>query len=105
MEMVNHPKHYQREGRKECIEEISDCGEDLAIIFCITNAYKYVYRAGLKDSEDVDMQKAVWYINKAGEYSTFHILIELSSALRDLFDKVTSEIDWYYGTKSKEDSL
>lgn len=68
MEYVNHPKHYQREGRKECIVEMQDkFGSYITIIFDLTNAYKYLYRAGCKDgnSKDQDIAKAKWYYTHA----------------------------------------
>lgn len=69
-EMVNHPEHYQREGRKECIEEMLGIyGKYKVIAFCELNAYKYDYRRGLKDgnSEEQDRLKAKWYRDKAEE--------------------------------------
>lgn len=66
MEYVNHPEHYQKAGRKECIEEMIDLyGRNVTAIFCLTNAYKYLYRAGQKEnnSEQQDIQKARWYFN------------------------------------------
>lgn len=65
-EKINHPSHYQREGRRECIEEIQDkYGIFITHIFCLTNAYKYLYRAGEKEgnSAEQDIAKAKWYFN------------------------------------------
>ena len=61
---VNHPSHYKIAGRKECIEEIADYGQTVLSIFCLTNAYKYLYRAGLKDgnTKEQDLAKAEWYL-------------------------------------------
>lgn len=64
IENVNHPSHYQREGKKECIEEIREkYGDYITCIFCLTNAYKYLYRAGAKEgnSAEQDIAKAKWY--------------------------------------------
>ena len=66
--MVNHPQHYSKEGRKECIEEMRELfGGFITAVFCLMNAYKYLYRAGEKEgnSESQDMQKAKWYYNYA----------------------------------------
>lgn len=66
MENVNHPLHYQKEGRKECIVEMRErFGENTVATFCLTNAYKYLYRAGDKDgnSKEQDIAKAKWYFN------------------------------------------
>ena len=63
---VDHPSHYQREGRKECIVEMEEkFGRRITAIFCLTNAYKYLYRAGEKEgnSKEQDMAKAKWYFN------------------------------------------
>lgn len=67
-EQVNHPSHYKKEGRKECIEEMIDrFGEKAVYIWCVLNAYKYRYRKGTKEGnpEEQDEKKAVWYLNKA----------------------------------------
>lgn len=64
MEKVNHPDHYNIPGKKECIEQMrEDCGDLAVIIFCLTNAYKYLYRAGAKEgnSKEQDIAKAKWY--------------------------------------------
>ena len=48
-EMVSHPSHYNKAGRKECIVEMEEkYGGEITAIFCLTNAYKYLYRAGEK---------------------------------------------------------
>lgn len=63
---INHPSHYQKEGRKECIEEmLENYGNYITASFCLTNAYKYLYRAGEKEDNSVeqDMKKAKWYFN------------------------------------------
>lgn len=70
MEMVNHPQHYKRAGRKECIDEMTEVfGIEKVITFCELNSYKYYYRRGLKEgnSEDQDKKKAEWYKHKAEE--------------------------------------
>lgn len=65
MEKVNHPKHYNSHPSGiECIE--------IARHYCfsIGNAFKYLWRAGLKkdsglkdiDKEIEDLEKAIWYI-------------------------------------------
>lgn len=68
MEYVNHPDHYQKEGRKECIVEMQDrFGSYITIIFDLTNSYKYLYRAGLKENNSIEQEiaKARWYYNHA----------------------------------------
>ena len=56
---VNHPKHYCSDPSGiECIEITKHRN------FCIGNAIKYLWRAGLKNesTEIEDLEKAVWYI-------------------------------------------
>ena len=57
---VNHPKHYTSDpSGVECIQITRHRN------FNIGNAIKYLWRAGLKESNsDVqDLEKAIWYIN------------------------------------------
>jgi hypothetical protein len=61
---VNHPAHYNMDpSGVECIEVARYLGFDVG------NAYKYVMRAGIKDSkgdplaaEIKDLKKAIWYL-------------------------------------------
>jgi len=56
---VNHPKHYTKhESRIECIQVTE------AMNFCLGNAVKYIWRAGLKGNAVEDLKKASWYINR-----------------------------------------
>lgn len=67
MEAVNHPSHYNKPGRKECIEEMIDLyGLDAVITFCTLNSYKYLYRHDLKNGQE-DLDKAKWYETKGLE--------------------------------------
>lgn len=67
-DQVNHPAHYNVQGRKECIEEMIEKYGPLAVYnFCMCNAYKYSYRAGYKDDKEQDLKKAEWYIKKGVE--------------------------------------
>lgn len=68
-EQVNHPAHYQKNGR-ECIDAmIDEFGAKAVVDFCVCNAFKYRWRAGLKEgnSKEQDLKKANWYIDKAEE--------------------------------------
>ena len=61
MDKVNHPKHYtSHPSGIECIDIVEHHD------FCIGNAIKYLWRAGLKDGNaDVeDLKKAIWYIER-----------------------------------------
>lgn len=67
-----HPSHYNKEGRKECWEEMEEIfGKAFVVGFCIGSAYKYLYRKGEKDgnSEEQDIAKIKNYMVKA------HILL------------------------------
>ena len=60
VEKVNHPRHYNRHPSGiECIEIVRHMN------FNLGNAVKYIWRAGLKDTdaEIQDLEKAVWYLN------------------------------------------
>lgn len=59
-DMVNHPTHYASDpSGVECIEITRHRN------FNIGNAIKYLWRAGLKDSNKTieDLEKAIFYIN------------------------------------------
>jgi len=57
---VNHPPHYtSHPSGIECIQVTEHYN------FCIGNAIKYLWRAGLKsDDPTQDLRKAVWYIER-----------------------------------------
>lgn len=58
-EAVNHPAHYQ--GKHECIEVMRHMFGDSAVrAFCKCNAYKYRFRAAMKNGDE-DVLKAEWY--------------------------------------------
>lgn len=67
VDMVNHPPHYTSDpSGVECIEITQHRN------FCVGNAIKYLWRAGLKDDGNgeiqaktiEDLKKAVFYINQ-----------------------------------------
>ena len=69
-EMVSHPSHYNLAGRKECIVEMEEkYGPGYTSVFCLTNAYKYLYRAGNKFGNPAmqDTEKAKWYFDYANK--------------------------------------
>lgn len=69
-EMVSHPSHYNQNGRKECIVEMEEkYGPEVTAIFCLTNACKYLYRAGNKADNPMeqDKNKAKWYYGYANK--------------------------------------
>jgi len=56
---VNSPIHYcSHPSGIECIEITEHFN------FCIGNAIKYLWRAGLKGEAIEDLEKAAWYVNR-----------------------------------------
>ena len=56
---VNHPAHYKgHPSGIECIQVTEHMN------FCLGNAVKYIWRAGLKGNAVEDLRKAVWYIER-----------------------------------------
>lgn len=55
---VDHPKHYHSQSGIEVIDAIEAWG----LGFCLGNVIKYVARAGYKDNQREDLQKALWYL-------------------------------------------
>lgn len=67
-DMVSHPQHYNKEGRKECWDEIREIfGREIQFGFLIGSAYKYSYRAGEKEGNprEQDIAKIGEYLKKA----------------------------------------
>lgn len=58
-DVVNHPSHYTNHPSGiECIQIAEHMN------FCLGNAVKYCWRAGLKDDAVEDLEKARWYIER-----------------------------------------
>lgn len=58
-DIVNHPPHYtQHPSGVECIQIVEHMS------FNIGNAFKYLWRADLKNGRIENLQKAIWYINR-----------------------------------------
>jgi len=56
---VNHPTHYtEHPSGIECIQVTEHMN------FCLGNAVKYIWRAGLKGNAVEDLRKAAWYIER-----------------------------------------
>lgn len=102
MEQVNHPIHYQNNG-KECIDlMIEKYGLLATIDFCILNAFKYIFRCGRKEGNPnyQELNKAEWYLKWADEhnvfsdYNTMANILELQNKInnlrRDITDGVTN---------------
>lgn len=58
-ERINHPSHYT-DGKIEVIDYI----EDKRFNFNLGNVIKYVSRAGKKENELEDLNKALWYLKR-----------------------------------------
>lgn len=59
---INNPTHYNSHpSGVECIE----IAEHLN--FCLGNAVKYIWRAGLKCSAGQDIRKAIWYLERESD--------------------------------------
>lgn len=66
-DVVNHPKHYEREGAMETIDEMLMIFGSIEVMsFCKLNAWKYRARAIFKNGEE-DIKKSDWYLNKYKE--------------------------------------
>lgn len=66
--LISHPRHYNREGAIECIDEMELIyGSEAVMWFCLLNAHKYRYRAGLKNDGYQDIEKSDWYMKRYKE--------------------------------------
>lgn len=60
---VDHPSHYNQ-GDIECIDAmVAAYGTEAVEIFCLLNAFKYLWRAEHKNGKE-DLEKALWYLKK-----------------------------------------
>jgi hypothetical protein len=78
IDLVNHPDHYNKEGRKECWDEMIEIfGYEAVAIFDILSAYKYYYRAGSKEgnSKEQDLAKINNYMRHSAEMIINNIYI------------------------------
>lgn len=62
MSHINHPKHYQFD---DDIYEVINVIEAWDLDFKLGNAIKYIARAGKKGDKREDLEKAIWYLNRA----------------------------------------
>lgn len=66
-DLINKPKHYNREGAMECIDEMQLIfGTEAVKHFCLCNTWKYRYRATEKNGDE-DLAKSDFYIKKYKE--------------------------------------
>lgn len=67
-DMINKPRHYNRENAIECIDEMELVfGAEATAHFCLLNCWKYRYRSGLKNNGYEDLEKSDWYMHKYKE--------------------------------------
>ena len=63
---INHPSHYTNGPKcQHCGNVIEAIDVTKHFGFCLGNAVKYIWRAGLKGSKDEDLKKALWYLKQA----------------------------------------
>lgn len=98
-ENVNHPKHYNREGGMECIDEmVLIFGVEEAKIFCKLNAWKYRYRAADKNGEE-DLKKSDWYLKKYKELNDGiapTTIINVPQIAPNPLNTPAPSMPWYY---------
>ena len=87
-DMVNHPKHYEDGCSIECIHMMwSFIGVKGTILFCLGNAYKYLWRHKLKGKPKEDLAKAKWYIDTA-----YWMVDDIKSIDPDGYDNIIPKI-------------
>ena len=83
--------YYTKAKHKECIIEMREMFGDFAVFcFCLCNAYKYLYRAGLKQNNPApqDYEKSQWYVKYARDlqhkhkYNIIYYLFKIDRILR-----------------------
>ena len=89
---VNHPGHYTKHPSGiECIQVTEHMN------FCLGNAMKYIWRAGLKGDARQDLEKAKWYLdreidriseNRFEEYQDNETADELAALMLELDKKL-----------------
>ena len=81
---VDHPSHYQTENGLEAIEVIEAFFKEN---YHLGNAFKYMARAGKKNDELEDIEKAIWYLERYKKFleeETFYALTPKGKAVADL---------------------
>lgn len=58
--LFHHPKHYQ----SNCGLEVIDVIKAFKLDFCLGNAVKYILRYGKKDDCELEIRKAIWYLER-----------------------------------------
>lgn len=85
--LVLHPDHYNHADRKECWSEMIEISPECTAIFDLWSAYKYSYRAGTKQGnpEQQDRAKIENYINHA---NAIHDAVKFSEPVEYAYTKM-----------------
>lgn len=81
---VNHPSHYQTESGMEAIDVIEAF---FRTNYYLASTFKYMARAGKKNDELEDIEKAIWYLERYKKFleeETFYALTPKGKAVADL---------------------
>ena len=97
IEQVNHPAHYQNNG-KECIDlMLEKYGLRATTNFCILNAFKYIFRCGKKEGNPdyQELNKAEWYLNWVYKNNVFSDIETLTNILelKNKIDNLRRDIE------------
>ena len=97
---VNHPAHYET-GKFECIDVMVETqGVEATQDFCVCNALKYVYRHKKKNGME-DLQKAIWYLNKAVKW----LESQSEKALAEVETQSEKALNTYYAERNEKIGL
>lgn len=103
--IIKKPKHYNREGGMECIDEmVLVFGKEAVKNFCLCNIWKYRYRAADKNGEE-DLKKSDFYMKKYHELceeKTSSSSIVITSPCVDSTIPTTYPTYPWYDTKAPE---
>ena len=91
IEQVNHPIHYQNNGKEYIDLMVEKYGLRATINFCILNAFKYIFRCGKKEGNPdyQELNKAEWYLNWADKHNVFSD-IETMTNILELQNKINN---------------
>ena len=62
---VNQPKHYLIGGIEAIDAMVMEFGAKSVKLYCLCNAFKYLWRCMHKGKETEDIKKAIWYLRFA----------------------------------------
>ena len=98
MNTINHPPHYGGDTPTEPIKVIEAWG----LNFHLGNAVKYIARAGKKGSEEEDLRKAVWYIQRHLDRLVGFADVDEKVSARDFEDFGEFVDNFLYPNKERE---